>query len=190
MKNPFEIDLALIRRRAREQTREGFDTASDNVDNRRVLEVLNEALATKILCALRYKNHYVMARGAGSETVAREFLQRASDEQQHADALAERIAEIGGSLNLNFGVLATISQGQYRQDDNLRELIGEDLLADQTAIETYSANLRWLGETDPTSCRIMEQILAQEEEHASDLARLLEDLESPPAAAPVELLAS
>lgn len=175
MKSSFEIDLTQIRKRAREQMKEGVATAAYTADKKRVLEVLNEALATEIVCVLRYKNHYFMARGIRGEMVAKEFLQHANEEQQHADLIAERIAQLGGIPNFNPEVLSTLSHSQYREGENLKQMIGEDLIAERIAIEVYSAIVRWLGDADPTSRRIMEQILAQEEEHASDLARLLED---------------
>lgn len=175
MKSTFELDLAQIRSRAREQISQGAVTGAYTADKKRVIEVLNEALATEIVCVLRYKNHYYRARGFRGETVAKEFLQHATEEQQHADMIAARIAQLGGSPNFNPEVLSTLSHSQYREGENLKQMITEDLTAERIAIETYTAIVRWLGDGDPTSRRIMEQILAQEEEHADDLARLLED---------------
>jgi bacterioferritin len=175
MKSNFEIDLGAIRTRAREQMNQGAVTAAYTADRKRVIEVLNEALATEIVCVLRYKNHYFMARGIRGETVAKEFLQHAAEEQQHADLIAGRIAQLGGTPNFNPEVLSTLSHSQYREGENLKQMIGEDLIAERIAIETYSAIVRWLGASDSTSRRMMEQILEKEEEHADDLARLLED---------------
>jgi bacterioferritin len=175
MTNTFKLDLEDIRRRAREHMNLGAVTEAYTADRKRVIEVLNEALATEIVCVLRYKNHYYMARGIRGQTCAAEFLEHAAEEQQHADLLAERIAQLGGTPNLNPEGLATRSHSEYREGENLRQMLAEDLVAERVAIETYSAIARWIGEGDPTSRRLMETLLAKEEEHADDLAKLLQD---------------
>jgi bacterioferritin len=175
MTNPFQLDLSEIRRRAREHMSRGAVTDAYKADRQRVIEVLNQALATELVCVLRYKNHYYTARGIRGQTCAAEFLQHAGEEQQHADLIAERIAQLGGIPNLNPDGLATRSHSEYREGESLRQMLGEDLVAERVAIETYSAIVRWLGDDDPTSRRLMETLLAKEEEHADDLSRLLQD---------------
>ena len=176
MPNTFELDLDKIRQRARERMKQGAVTVANTADVVRVIDVLNQALATEIVCVLRYKNHYYMARGTRGQTVAAEFLEHAGEEQQHADAIAERIAQLGGTPELNPKGLATRSHTEYREGDGLRQMVLEDLVAERIAIETYTEIIRWIGEDDPTTRRMIETILAKEEEHADDLAELLEDL--------------
>ena len=171
---PFQSDIENIRRRAREHMEDGAVTASYHADRERVLEVLNEVLATEIVCVLRYKNHYYMASGIHAESVSEEFLEHANEEQDHADRVAERIAQLGGRPNLNPDGLHTRSHAEYREGDSLTEMLREDLVAERIAIESYNEIIRWLGEDDPTTRRLMEEILAKEEEHADDLAGLLD----------------
>ncbi|MEQ1507273.1 MAG: ferritin-like domain-containing protein [Myxococcota bacterium] len=172
--NPFKTDLEAIRRRARERMEDGAVTSAYHADRERVIEVLNEVLATEIVCTLRYKNHYYMASGIHAEPVAAEFLEHANEEQQHADLVAERITQLGGSPNLNPDGLHTRSHAEYREGGSLVEMIREDLVAERIAIETYNEIVRWLGADDSTTRRILEGILAKEEEHADDLANLLD----------------
>lgn len=153
---------------------DGAVTGAYKADRDRVLEVLNEVLATEIVCVLRYKSHYYRARGIYKEPVAAEFLEHAAEEQAHADRVSERIAQLGGEPNLNPEGLAARSHSEYRGGESLRELIQEDLVAERIAVETYSEIIRWLADDDPTTRRMMEDILAQEEEHADDLLDLLE----------------
>jgi bacterioferritin len=174
MKEPFRADMEQIRRRAREKMDEGAVTSAYRADRKQVVSVLNEVLATETVCTLRYKNHYFMARGVHGDTVADEFLQHAREEEQHADLIARRIVQLGGVPNLNPDGLHTRSHAEYRESYELEEMIREDLAAERIAIATYSEIIRWLGEDDPTSRRMMEEILAKEEEHADDLANLLE----------------
>jgi len=173
---PFQSDLEAIRSRARTKMEDGAVTGAYKADRARVIEVLNEVLATEIVCVLRYKNHYYMARGIDSQPVAAEFLQHANEEQGHADLVAQRITQLGGRPNLNPAGLATRSHAEYKEGDTLEEMIKEDLVAERVAIETYSEIVRWLGDDDVTTRRMIEGILAMEEEHADDLANLLEQI--------------
>lgn len=173
MKEPFKTDLQAIQRRARAKMEEGAITGAYLADRGQVLDVLNEVLATEIVCILRYKNHYFMASGINAGPVANEFLQHANEEQMHADWVAQRITQLGGTPNFNPEGLATRSHAEYHEGGSLDEMIREDLVAERVAIETYSEIIRWLGNDDPTTRRIIEDILKMEEEHADDLASLL-----------------
>lgn len=171
--NTFKADIEEIRRRALEKLDEGAVTASYRADRERVIEVLNEVLATEIVCVLRYKNHYFMAKGIHASGVEDEFLEHAREEQDHADRVAKRITELGGTPNLDPVGLATRSHAQYGTAETLGEMIREDLVAERIAIATYSEIVRWLGSDDPTTRRLMEELLAKEEEHADDMAKLM-----------------
>ena len=174
--NELKTDLETIRKRAREKMEDGAVTASYTADLKKVIGVLNEVLATEIVCVLRYKNHYYMASGINAGPVADEFLQHANEEQGHADQVAKRITELGGVPNFNPEGLHTRSHAEYKEGKNLEEMIREDLVAERIAIATYSDIIRWLGNDDPTTRRMIEGILAVEEEHADDLANLLTQL--------------
>lgn len=174
MKGPFVTDMEAIRERARAKMHDGAVTDAYKADRQQVLQVLNEVLATEIVCVLRYKNHYYMASGIHGEQVAGEFLTHANEEQAHADLIAERITQLGGRPNLNPEGLATRSHAQYAEGETLKEMIEENLVAERIAIETYSEIIRWLGDDDTTTRRIIETILAEEEHHADDMASLLE----------------
>jgi bacterioferritin len=176
---PFVTDLKAIRQRARDNMCDGAVTGAYNADRDRVVEVLNQALATEIVCVLRYKSHYFMARGINKEPVAAEFLQHAAEEQTHADMICERITQLGGEPNLNPEGLATRSHSEYKGGSSLGELVREDLVAERIAIETYSEIIRWLANDDPTTRRMMESILAMEEEHANDMLDLIEHMDAP-----------
>jgi bacterioferritin len=171
--NTFKADIEEIRRRALEKMDEGAVTASYQADREKVIEVLNEVLATETVCTLRYRSHYFMARGVHSPGIEDEFLEHANDEQLHADRVAKRITELGGTPNLDPAGLATRSHAQYGTGDTLEDMIREDLVAERIAIATYSEIVRWLANEDPTTRRMMEEILATEEEHADDMAKLL-----------------
>lgn len=171
--NAFKTDLEAIRKRARTNMQDGAVTGAYQADRGQVLAVLNEVLATEIVCTLRYKNHYFMASGIHARPVADEFLEHATEEQAHADAVAKRITELGGNPNYNPEGLATRSHAEYREGKTLEDMIAEDLIAERVAIETYAEIVRWLGNDDPTTRRLMEGLLAVEEEHADDLANLL-----------------
>jgi bacterioferritin len=169
----FVSDVKKIRERARKQIEQGAVTQNYQGDAEQVCKVLNEALATELVCVLRYKAHYFMAQGINSEGVKAEFLQHANDEQQHADQISERITQLNGEPNLNPAGLETRSHSQYETSDDLAAMIKEDLIAERIAIETYAEIVRWLGDKDSTSRRLMESILEKEEEHANDMRDLL-----------------
>jgi bacterioferritin len=171
---PFLSDIQEIRRRAREHVEKGAVTPDYKADLQTALKLLNEALATEIVCTLRYRRHYFMASGIHREGVADEFKEHADDEQQHANQIAERIRQLGGAPNFNPEGLLTRSHAQYTEGDSLVDMIKEDLIAERIAVESYTEIVRWFGDRDPTSRRMMEEILAKEEEHADDMATLLE----------------
>jgi bacterioferritin len=162
-----------IRERARKQITEGAVTADYQLDRKQVISILNEALATEIVCVLRYKFHYFMASGIHSQSVKAEFLEHANEEQQHADSIAERIKQLGGKPEMNPSILTSRSHSEYKEGNSLADMIREDLIAERIAIESYREIIQFLGDKDPTSKRLMEQILAKEEEHADDMADLL-----------------
>ena len=176
MKSPFRTDLETIQKRAREKMHEGAVTGAYLADKNLVIDVLNEILATEIVCVLRYRNHYFMASGINAGPVATEFLEHANEEQMHADWVAERITQLGGSPNFDPNGLATRSHAEYREGETLQTMIEEDLVAERVAIETYSEVIRWLGDDDPTTRRMVEDILKMEEQHADELANLLATL--------------
>ncbi len=173
---PFLSDVRELRERARQHIQRGAVTENYRADRETVVRVLNEALATEIVCVLRYKRHYYMASGIHAQAVAQEFQEHAAEEQDHADRIAERITQLNGEPNLNPEGLATRSHSEYVEGGSLLEMIREDLVAERIAIESYGEIVRYLGNDDPTSRRLMEEILAKEEEHADDLQRLLETL--------------
>jgi bacterioferritin len=173
---PFLTDVEEIRRRARDHMMEGAVTPGYKADRAAVLNVLNDVLATEIVCVLRYKRHQYMAAGIHAQSVADEFRQHAAQEQQHADMVAERIIQLDGEPNLDPAGLATRSHTQYVEGKSLTEMIQEDLVAERVVIQTYSEAIRYLGNDDPTTRRMMEEINANEEEHAEDLKTLLESL--------------
>ena len=175
----FKADIEKIRRRARTKMQDGAVTSAYRADRDKVIGVLNEVLATETVCTLRYRNHYYMAQGIHSEAVAAEFLQHAIEEQGHADLVAKRITELGGEPNFDPKGLATRSHAEYKTSSHLEEMIQEDLIAERIAIETYSEIVRWLSDDDPTTRRMIEEILAKEEEHADDLAKLLARIAKP-----------
>ncbi|RDU97789.1 ferritin-like domain-containing protein [Trinickia dinghuensis] len=175
---PFLSDVQAIRKRAREHIEEGAVTAGYQADRAAVLKLLNDALATEIVCTLRYRRHYFMAKGIHSKAIADEFLQHSNEEQQHADQLAERIVQLGGEPNFSPDGLLTRSHAEYVEGKSLVDMIKEDLVAERVAIDSYREIITFLGEKDPTSRRVMESILAMEEEHADDMADLLTGLPS------------
>lgn len=174
---PFLSDVQELRRRARENIDRGAITDSYELDAGVVCNILNQALATEIVCVLRYKRHYFMATGLNKDAVAAEFLEHANDEQGHADRIAERITQLGGSPDLNPEGLASRSHSEYKEGTSLSDMVKEDLIAERVAIESYSEIVRYLGEKDPTSRRLMEEILAVEEEHANDMHDLLQKVQ-------------
>jgi bacterioferritin len=176
MKQPFKADMQAIQKRAREKMMDGAVTDAYEADKDQVISVLNEVLATEIVCVLRYRNHYYCATGINAEPIAQEFLTHANEEQVHADWVSVRIAQLGGTPNWSPEGLATRSHAKYSEGETLKNMIEEDLVAERIAIETYSEIIRWLGNDDPTTRRIIEDILKEEEHHADDLAGMLTNL--------------
>jgi bacterioferritin len=168
----FLTDVKKIRQRARENMQSGAVTESYKANRKQVVKVLNDVLATELVCVLRYKRHYYTAAGISSDSVKAEFLQHANDEQQHADWIAERITQLNGEPNFNPEGLAERSHSEYAEGSDLIEMIREDLIAERIAIESYSEIVRWLGSDDPTSRKLIEDILKKEEEHANDMRDL------------------
>ena len=175
-KKGFISDIQSIRKRARVHMEEGAVTEGYRADRKTVLKVLNEALATEIVCVLRYKRHYYMASGIHAKSVAAEFLEHANEEQSHADEIATRIVQLGGAPDLSPGSLLARSHSEYVEGTDLVEMLEEDLVAERIAIDTYREIIQYIGNDDPTTRRMMESILAVEEEHAEDLSSLLEEL--------------
>jgi bacterioferritin len=176
MSGAFLSDIQTLRKRAREHIAQGAVTPGYDADRDTVLKLLNEALATEIVCVLRYKRHFFMAKGIHAEGVAAEFLEHANDEQGHADQIAQRIVQLGGEPDFSPDGLSARSHAEYVEGETLEDMIKEDLVAERIAIDSYREIVTYLGDADPTSRRLMEEILAKEEEHADDLANLLEDL--------------
>jgi bacterioferritin len=173
---PFLTDIKTLRERARQHIEQGAVTEGYKADRETVIKVLNEALATEIVCVLRYRRHYFMASGIHAESVAAEFLQHANEEQGHADQIAQRIVQLGGAPNFNPEGLLSRSHAEYVEGDTLLDMIKEDLVAERIAIDSYREIIQYLDNDDPTTRRMMEGILAMEEEHADDLVNLLDDL--------------
>jgi bacterioferritin len=176
-KGEFLTDIKELRRRARQHIEDGAVTPGYGADRETVVRILNDALATEIVCVLRYKRHYFMAQGIHATAVAQEFLEHANEEQGHADRIAERITQIGGAPNFSPEGLLTRSHSEYVEGNTLVDMIREDLVAERIAIESYSEIVRFLGDRDITTRRMMEEILANEEEHADDLQNLLVTLD-------------
>ncbi|WP_018655404.1 ferritin-like domain-containing protein [Actinomadura flavalba] len=172
----FLTDIKTLRENARQEILKGPITQAYGADVDRVIQVLNEALATEIVCTLRYKRHYFTATGIHAETVAAEFLEHAKEEQEHADLLAERIVQLGGEPDFSPDTLTTRSHAEYDASLDLVEMIKEDLVAERIAVASYTEIVQWLGDKDVTTKRVFENLLAQEEEHADDLRGLLERL--------------
>lgn len=172
---PFLTDVKILRQRARKQIEEGAITEGYRGDPHVVVNLLNEALATEIVCVLRYRRHYYMAQGLSSESVKAEFLQHAAEEQQHVDQLAERIIQLGGEPNFSPEGLMSRSHSEYVEGKTLEDMIKEDLIAERIAIDSYRELIVFLQEYDQTTRRLLEEILAKEEEHAEDLVSLLKE---------------
>ena len=169
----FVADVKKMRERARRHMQSGAVTESYRADRTQVINVLNEVLATELVCILRYKSHFYSSKGLNAEPARAEFLQHAGDEQQHADWVADRITQLGGEPNFDPKGLSERSHSEYGGHANLLTMIQEDLVAERVAIESYSEIVRWLGDDDPTSRRMIEDILKMEEQHADDMANLL-----------------
>ena len=175
-KQPFLTDIKELRRRARQHIENGAVTQGYKGNLETAVRLLNEALATEIVCVLRYKRHYYTAKGIHAQAVAQEFLEHANEEQGHADSLAERIIQLNGTPNLNPEGLLMRSHSEYVEGDTLVEMIKEDLVAERIAIESYSEMIRYFSNDDPTTRRLLEEILANEDEHAEDMKTLIERL--------------
>lgn len=173
----FVSDIQAIRDRARRHIEEGAVTPSYGADKDTVIRLLNEALATELVCTLRYKRHYYTAKGMASSAVAQEFLEHAQEEEAHADQIAERIVQLGGDPDFSPQSLTSRSHAEYVEGDSLTEMIKEDLVAERIAIESYRDIIQYLGDKDPTTRRLMEEVLAKEEEHAEDLLSLIQNLQ-------------
>jgi bacterioferritin len=173
---PFLTDIKTLRERARQHIENGAVTEGYRADRNTVVKLLNEALATEIVCVLRYKRHYFMASGIHAEGVAAEFLQHANEEQGHADLIAQRIVQLGGEPNFNPDGLLTRSHAEYVEGQNLLDMIKEDLVAERIAIDSYREMINYVGNDDSTTRRMLEGILAMEEEHAEDLVSLLAEI--------------
>ena len=173
-KKTFLTDVQTLRKRARAHIERGAVTEGYRADRETVLKLLNEALATELICVLRYKRHYFMATGLEAQSVAAEFLQHANEEQAHSDEIAARIVQLGGEPNFSPEGLATRSHAEYVEGENLIDMIKEDLVAERIAIDSYREMVAYCGNDDPTTRRMLEGILAMEEEHADDLVSLLE----------------
>ena len=169
-------DVKTLRKRARENIDQGAVTDGYAADRKAVVRLLNEALATELVCVLRYKRHYFMANGLKASVAADEFLEHATQEAEHADKLAERIVQLGGEPEFNPDLLSKNSHAQYVAGKNLKEMVYEDLVAERIAVDSYREIIQYIGDKDPTTRRIFEEILAQEEEHADDMADILQDL--------------
>jgi bacterioferritin len=169
----FLTNIEEIRNSARQKIQDGSITPDYALDREKSVSILNEALATEIVCVLRYRFHYYMATGIHSAAVAEEFLEHANEEQGHANQIAERIKQLGGKPEMNPKVVAERSHSDYAEGDTLVDMIREDLIAERIAIETYREIVHYFGEKDSTSRRMMEEILAKEEEHADEMADLL-----------------
>ena len=166
-------DIKTLRARARKDIEEGAVTAGYAADKDVVIKLLNEALATELVCVLRYKRHYFMAKGIHAESIKAEFLQHANEEMAHADRLAKRITELGGEPDFSPDGLSERSHAEYVAGNTLNDMIKEDLIAERIAIESYREVIAYLADTDPTTQKLLKDILAMEEEHAEDLASLM-----------------
>jgi len=171
---PFLTDIKTLRERARKHIEQGAVTQSYHGDRETILRLLNEALATELVCVLRYKRHHYIATGLHAEGAAAEFLQHAVEEQDHADQLAARIVQLGGQPNFNPDGLTSRSHAEYVEGEDLRDMLKEDLIAERIAIDSYREMINYIGQDDSTTRRLLEGILAIEEEHADDLQNLLE----------------
>ncbi|MGX2038994.1 ferritin-like domain-containing protein [Methylocaldum sp. MU1018] len=173
---PFLTDVKTLRERARQHIEQGAVTPGYKADRETVIRLLNEALATETVCVLRYKRHYFMATGINAQSVAQEFLEHANEEQAHADRIAQRIVQLGGEPDLAPDGLSSKSHSEYVEGESLVDMIKENLVAERIAIDSYREIVEYLGNDDPTTRSLMEEVLADEEEHAEDLVSLLQDL--------------
>lgn len=173
---PFLSDIQTLRDRARRHIEDGAVTDEYAGDRQTICKILNEALATEIVCVLRYRRHHFMVKGVLAQPIKAEFLEHSEEEQAHADQIAERIVQLGGEPNFSPEGLTSRSHAEYVEGETLIDMIKEDLVAERIAVESYTEIVQFLGQKDPTTRRIMEAILAKEEEHADELNDLLEGL--------------
>jgi bacterioferritin len=173
----FFTDVTELRRRAREHILQGAVTSDYAVNLETTLKLLNEALATELVCVLRYKSHYYMAEGIHAKSVAEEFLEHSKEEEQHADWIAARMRQLGGKPDFNPSRLLTRSHAEYQEGETLLDMVKEDLIAERVAIESYREMIQYFADKDPTTRRLLESILAQEEEHAEDMSSILTTLD-------------
>jgi len=166
-------DVKTIRERARQEIQEGAVTQDYALDKDQAIKLLNEALATEIVCVLRYRFHYFMASGIHGESAANEFLEHSNEEQRHADMIAGRIRQLGGKPEMNPANISEVSHAEYIEGNSLEDMLREDLVAERIAIQSYREMVQFFGEKDSTTRRMLEEILAVEEEHADDIADLL-----------------
>jgi len=171
---PHLTDVKTLREQARRHIEEGAVTENYAANRDKVIELLNEALATELVCVLRYRHDYFMARGIHSQAVAAEFLEHSNEELAHADEIAERIVQLGGEPDFNPNALTGRSHAEYRIGKTLQEAVKENLVAERIAIDSYREMIQFVGDSDPTTRRMLEEILATEEDHADELADLLQ----------------
>ncbi len=169
----FLSDVKALRERARKNVEDGPIIENYKGNREKIISILNEALATELICVLRYRQHHFTAKGMNSEEVAAEFLIHSQEEQGHADRIAARISQLDGNPEMDPSKLTGRSHAQYVECDKLEDMIRENLVAERIAIESYLEMIHYIGDTDPTTRRMLEDILAVEEEHADDLANLL-----------------
>ncbi|MBL9038564.1 MAG: bacterioferritin [Archangium sp.] len=177
--SPFILDLEAIKRRARSHIEEGAVTVGYQGDRQQIVKVLNDSLATELVCMLRYRNHGYMSAALGGSAgfvISDELMEHSNEEQAHVDKIAERITQLGGEPDFNPATLVNRSHADYVTSESLRGMLTEDLVAERIAIETYVTIVRFIGDRDPTTRRMFEEILAQEEEHADELADFLKRL--------------
>jgi bacterioferritin len=172
-------DVATLRTQARQHIERGAVTAGYGADRDQVVRLLNEALATEIVCVLRYRRHHFMARGIHGQNVGAEFLAHSDEEQDHADLLAARIVQLGGEPDFSPDSLSERSHAEYVPGSTLTQMIRENLVAERIAIDSYRDMILYLRDQDPTTCDLLKQILAVEEQHADELADLLEGMPTP-----------
>jgi bacterioferritin len=178
------LNIDTLRQQARKHIEQGAVTSSYTADRPNVLKMLNESLATELVCMLRYRRHHFMARGIHSQAVATEFLAHSVEEQAHADQIAKRIVQLGGEPDFSPATLVGRSHAEYVEGNHLPDMIKENLIAERIAIESYRHFIQYLRDQDLTTRRMLESILAVEEEHADDLCNLLQQFPMPPAIAP------
>ncbi|MBI5172267.1 MAG: bacterioferritin [Candidatus Melainabacteria bacterium] len=169
----FSANLTEIRRRAREHTHGSSVRAGYDGNRRQIVKILNEALATELVCALRYKRHHYMGKGIHSESVVKEFGEHAREELAHADRIAERIVQLNGEPNFDPEGLAGRSNAEYVACDTLTEMIKENLVAERIAVDIYREMIKYVGDSDPTTRCLLESILATEESHLEDMANFM-----------------